>query len=124
MVHRCHLHKSRQIALGPFTQRPPLPCNRSAGGKLAEERAKNPADDIISKLVTADIDGHKLNDDEFGYFVILLAVAGNETTRNAITHGMNAFFNHPDQWELYKQTRARTAPDEIVRWIRDELIVT
>jgi cholest-4-en-3-one 26-monooxygenase len=46
----------------------------------------------------------------------MLAVAGNETTRNAITHGMNAFFDHPDQWELYKKERPKTATDEIIRW--------
>lgn len=43
-------------------------------------------------------------------------MAGNETTRNSITHGMKAFIDNPDQWELYKQQRPRTAPDEIVRW--------
>ncbi len=48
--------------------------------------------------------------------MILLAVAGNETTRNAITHGMHAFFEHPDQWELYKRERPETAGDEIIRW--------
>jgi cholest-4-en-3-one 26-monooxygenase len=83
---------------------------------LAEERSRDPKDDIISKLVTADVDGHKLNDDEFGYFVILLAVAGNETTRNAITHGMNAFFENPDQWELWKRERPSTMVDEVIRW--------
>ena len=46
---------------------------------------KNPRDDIVTKLINADKDGRGLNDDEFGYFVIMLAVAGNETTRNAIT---------------------------------------
>ena len=44
-----------------------------------------------------------LTDDEFGFFMVLLAVAGNETTRNAISHGMHAFFENPDQWELYKR---------------------
>ncbi|WP_310963637.1 cytochrome P450 [Nocardioides terrisoli] len=84
---------------------------------LADERRQNPGDDIISKLITADVDGHgALTDDEFGFFVILLAVAGNETTRNAITHGMMAFFDHPDQWELYKKERPRSAVDEIIRW--------
>ena len=84
---------------------------------LAEERSKNPQDDIISKLVTADLDGHgELSEDEFGYFVILLAVAGNETTRNAITHGMHAFFQNPDQWELFKSERPKSAVDEIIRW--------
>ena len=83
---------------------------------LADERRKNPAEDIISKLVNADLDGESLTDDEFGFFVILLAVAGNETTRNAITHGMNAFFDNPDQWELWKRERPETMVDEVVRW--------
>jgi cholest-4-en-3-one 26-monooxygenase len=83
---------------------------------MAEERRKCPADDIVTKLISAEIDGHALGDDEFGYFVMMLAVAGNETTRNAITHGMKAFFDHPEQWELFKQTRPETAADEIVRW--------
>ena len=46
----------------------------------------------------------------------MLAVAGNETTRNSITHGMIAFSQNPDQWELYKKQRPETAADEIVRW--------
>ncbi|GAB2443233.1 cytochrome P450 [Nocardia tengchongensis] len=83
---------------------------------LAEQRRANPLDDIVSQLVHAGVDEDALGSDEFGFFVILLAVAGNETTRNAITHGMKAFVDHPDQWELYKQQRPRTAPDEIVRW--------
>ncbi|WP_414944271.1 cytochrome P450 [Amycolatopsis sp. cmx-11-32] len=83
---------------------------------MAEERRKCPMDDIVTKLVQADVDGESLASDEFGFFVILLAVAGNETTRNAITHGMKAFLDHPDQWELYKRERPKTAPDEIVRW--------
>ncbi len=64
----------------------------------------------------ADVEGHKLTDDEFGFFVILLAVAGNETTRNSITQGMMAFTDFPDQWELFKRERPGTAADEIVRW--------
>ncbi|MEN4477234.1 cytochrome P450 [Mycolicibacterium cosmeticum] len=84
--------------------------------KMAEERAKNPTEDIVTKLIEADIDGEKLSDDEFGFFVVMLAVAGNETTRNSITHGMIAFSQHPEQWELYKKERPETAADEIVRW--------
>ncbi|WP_036504004.1 cytochrome P450 [Nocardia aobensis] len=83
---------------------------------MAEARRTEPAGDIVSQLVSADIDGEALGSDEFGFFVILLAVAGNETTRNAITHGMKAFVDHPEQWELYRQQRPRTAVDEIVRW--------
>nr|WP_183504824.1 MULTISPECIES: cytochrome P450 [unclassified Mycolicibacterium] len=83
---------------------------------MAEERRKCPADDIITKLVQADIDGESLDEVEFAFFVILLAVAGNETTRNAMTHGMNAFFENPEQWEIFKRERPETTADEIVRW--------
>jgi cholest-4-en-3-one 26-monooxygenase len=84
--------------------------------QLAAARSNDPQDDIVTKLIEADIEGHKLSDDEFGFFVILLAVAGNETTRNSITQGMMAFTDFPDQWELYKRERPVTAADEIVRW--------
>ncbi|MEH3130540.1 MAG: cytochrome P450 [Mycolicibacterium neoaurum] len=84
--------------------------------KMAEERAQNPTEDIVTKLIEADIEGEKLSDDEFGFFVVMLAVAGNETTRNSITHGMIAFADNPDQWELYKKERPGTAADEIIRW--------
>ncbi|MFW0787498.1 cytochrome P450 [Gordonia sp. CPCC 206044] len=83
---------------------------------MAEDRRKNPTDDIITTLVQADIDGEALNEIEFGFFVILLITAGNETTRNATTHGMNAFLDNPEQWSLYKQERPATAIDEILRW--------
>ncbi|WP_091381834.1 cytochrome P450 [Actinokineospora alba] len=83
---------------------------------LAEERKRCPADDIVTKLVNANVDGGNLGSDEFGFFVLLLAVAGNETTRNAITHGMHAFLENPEQWELYKAERPSTTADEIVRW--------
>ncbi|MHA7650284.1 cytochrome P450 [Mycobacterium sp. ML4] len=83
---------------------------------MADERGKNPTDDIVTTLIQADIDGEKLSDDEFGFFVIMLAVAGNETTRNSITHGMIAMANNPDQWELFKRVRPSTAADEIIRW--------
>src|SRR6266487_4407406 len=72
--------------------------------------------DIVTDVVNAELDGGELTSDEFGFFVILLAVAGNETTRNAISHGMLAFLDHPDQWELFRAERPGTAADEIVRW--------
>ena len=83
---------------------------------MAEDRRGCPRDDIVTKLVSAQLDGGELSSDEFGFFVILLAVAGNETTRNAISHGMHAFLTHPDQWELFQAERPQTAVDEIVRW--------
>lgn len=84
--------------------------------QMAEARRQEPGDDLVSKLVSADIDGESLTPDEFGFFMILLTVAGNETTRNATTQGMKAFVDHPEQWEIFRQQRPRTAPDEIVRW--------
>jgi cholest-4-en-3-one 26-monooxygenase len=83
---------------------------------MAEDRRACPRDDIVTKLVHAQVDGGELTSDEFGFFVILLSVAGNETTRNAISHGMLAFLENPDQWELFKAERPETAVDEIVRW--------
>ncbi|AWI28326.1 cytochrome P450 [Streptomyces sp. ICN441] len=82
---------------------------------LAAARKECPAGDIVTRLVAAEDEGN-LSSDEFGLFVLLLAVAGNETTRNAISHGMHALLTHPDQWELYKRERPATAADEIVRW--------
>ena len=83
---------------------------------MAAERNAAPRDDIVTRLLQADKDGRGLTDDEFGYFVIILAVAGNETTRNAISHGMNAFLDNPDQWALWKRERPETMVDEVVRW--------
>jgi cholest-4-en-3-one 26-monooxygenase len=83
---------------------------------MAAERKAAPRDDIVTRLLEADKEGRGLTDDEFGYFVIILAVAGNETTRNAISHGMNAFLDNPDQWELWKRERPDTMIDEVVRW--------
>ncbi|BAC73553.1 steroid C27-monooxygenase [Streptomyces avermitilis] len=82
---------------------------------MAADRKQCPAKDIVSTLVAAEDVGN-LASDEFGFFVLMLAVAGNETTRNAITHGMHAFLTHPDQWDLYKRERPATAAEEIVRW--------
>jgi cholest-4-en-3-one 26-monooxygenase len=105
----------------------PIAANAELMGyayNMAEERRFPPQagggpsrrDDIVTRLIEADIDGESIDDVEFAFFVILLAVAGNETTRNAMTHGMNAFCENPDQWELFKRERPETAADEIVRW--------
>ncbi|MCV7216019.1 cytochrome P450 [Mycobacterium crocinum] len=102
-----------------FNDVDPIEANAELMGyaySMAEDRRKCPADDIVTRLVEADIDGESLSEVEFAFFVILLAVAGNETTRNAMTHGMNAFFENPDQWELFKRERPETTADEIVRW--------
>jgi cholest-4-en-3-one 26-monooxygenase len=84
--------------------------------QMAEERKKNPANDLVTTLIEADVDGDELSAEEFGFFVIVLAVAGNETTRNATTHGMKAFMDNPEQWELFKKERPKTMADEVIRW--------
>jgi cholest-4-en-3-one 26-monooxygenase len=83
--------------------------------QLAARKAEHPGDDIVTTLTRADADGH-LSEAEFGMFVVTLAIAGNETTRNSITQGMMAFTDCPDQWELFKEQRPKTAADEIIRW--------
>jgi cholest-4-en-3-one 26-monooxygenase len=84
--------------------------------EIAARRKREPADDIITRLVSVDDAGDQLTEVEFGYFMLLLIVAGNETTRNATSAGMLALLSHPDQWELYKRIRPTTAVDEIIRW--------
>ncbi|HUR13328.1 MAG TPA: cytochrome P450 [Mycobacteriales bacterium] len=85
--------------------------------ELAEKRQAEPQSDIVTTLLQADVNGDKLSVEEFDMFFLMLCVAGNETTRNAISHGMRAFFEHPDQWELFTRERPlETAVDEILRW--------
>lgn len=87
--------------------------------ELGQDRLDHPRDDLVTALMHADVDGNRLTPAEFGSFFILLAVAGNETTRNAISHGMKALTDHPDQRELWFSdfdTHAKTAVEEIVRW--------
>jgi cholest-4-en-3-one 26-monooxygenase len=83
--------------------------------QLATRKAKEPGDDIVSTLIDSEADG-QLTEAEFGMFVVTLTVAGNETTRNSITQGMMAFTDFPDQWEVFKAQRPKTAADEIIRW--------
>lgn len=83
--------------------------------EMGRDRQAHPADDLVTRLVAAT-DDDVLSSEEFAFFVLLLAVAGNETTRNAISHGMQAFFGNPDQWERYKAERPATTADEVVRF--------
>jgi methyl-branched lipid omega-hydroxylase len=87
--------------------------------ELAELRAKNPTDDLISKLTNAEIDGESLTPDELASFFILLVVAGNETTRNAISWGIELLTKNPEQraaWLADLDNVTPTAVEEIVRW--------
>ncbi|MGA7050506.1 MAG: cytochrome P450 [Mycobacterium sp.] len=84
--------------------------------QLAARKREEPGQDIITTLIEADADGQGLSEAEFGMFMVTLAVAGNETTRNSITQGMMAFTDNPEQWELFKAQRPKSAADEIIRW--------
>jgi cholest-4-en-3-one 26-monooxygenase len=85
---------------------------------LADRKRAEPADDIITKLLSADIDGEQLSEMDFNLFFLLLAVAGNETTRNSIAHGMNAFLENPDQYDLLVKNPELmdSAIEEVLRW--------
>jgi methyl-branched lipid omega-hydroxylase len=86
---------------------------------LAEDRRVNPHDDLTTSLVQADVDGERLSSAEIASFFILLAVAGNETTRNAISHGVLALTRYPEQrqkWWADFDGVSHSAVEEIVRW--------
>ncbi len=87
--------------------------------EMRQQREAEPRDDVLTRLTQAEVDGQQLEPLEFNLFFLLLAVAGNETTRNAISHGMQAFFDHPDQWERFvadPQGLSATMADEVIRW--------
>jgi len=86
---------------------------------LADDRRARPADDLTTSLVHAEVDGERLTSSEIASFFILLAVAGNETTRNAISHGVLALTRYPDErdkWWSNFDAVAPSAVEEIVRW--------
>jgi methyl-branched lipid omega-hydroxylase len=86
---------------------------------LGEARLANPTDDLTSVMMHSIVDGDRMSSQEFGSFFILLVVAGNETTRNAISHGMLQLTEHPDQkaaWYGDFDTKTKGAVEEIVRW--------
>ncbi|MBB5161002.1 cytochrome P450 [Mycobacterium sp. AZCC_0083] len=86
---------------------------------LADDRRANPGDDLTTSLVQAELDGERLTSGEVASFFILLVVAGNETTRNAISHGVLALSRYPEQrddWWNNNDEVAPTAVEEIVRW--------
>jgi cholest-4-en-3-one 26-monooxygenase len=87
--------------------------------QLAEKRRAEPSDDIITALLSAEVDGESLSDMDFNLFFLLLSGAGNETTCNATSHGMNAFLENPGQCALLVSAPAAHiagAVEEILRW--------
>jgi cytochrome P450 len=88
-------------------------------GALAADRREKPGDDLFSSLVNAEVDGDRLTDAEVAAFFVLLAVAGNDTTRQTASHAMKALTDFPDEraWLLDDfDNRIGTAVEEFVRW--------
>jgi len=88
------------------------------GARLGEQRRREPADDLVTRLVHAEVDGDRLTPSEFRNFFQVLVFGGNETTRTAITHGTIAFAEHPDQWDRLRSdpSLVDSAVEEVIRW--------
>ena len=92
---------------------------RDYGLWLGKSRLEHPQEDIATTLVHAELDGEALPPEDLGPFILLLIAAGNETTRNAISHGLWALTQFPEEkrrWLQDLEGRAITAAEEIVRW--------
>lgn len=85
---------------------------------VAADRRAHPRDDLMTALVQAEVDGERLDDLELNLFFVTLVVAGNETTRNLITHSMLALIEHPDEAQRLRDDPALwpTAVEEMLRW--------
>jgi methyl-branched lipid omega-hydroxylase len=86
---------------------------------LRQQRLETPTEDITSVLTHAEVEGDRLSEQDLACFFILLVAAGNETTRNAISHGMKALTDFPEEkriWMADFEGVAPTAVEEIVRW--------
>jgi cholest-4-en-3-one 26-monooxygenase len=86
--------------------------------ELAKKRRSDPREDIVTRLINAEIEGDRLSELEFDMFMLLLTVAGNETTRNTTAWGMWALMEHPEQYAALRDDPALLGPgiEEILRW--------
>lgn len=90
-----------------------------AGVTLAQQRRQAPREDLMTNIVNAEVDGHGLSDNEIGAFLVLLSVAGNDTTKQATSHAFQALVDHPGQREWLLEdfdNRIEPAIDEFIRW--------
>jgi cytochrome P450 len=109
-----------------FGERPPVEVLGEAlwtltsfATELAAHREKHPADDLMTALVQAEVDGERLTHAEIAAFFVLLSVAGNDTTRHTTSHAMRALSVHPEQRALLMEDldgRLPAAVEEFVRW--------
>ena len=103
---------------GEASQQAAMELYAYASELFAAKRA-DPHEDLMSVLTEVELEGEKLNELELELFFLLLTVAGNETTRNLISGGMAAFFEHPDQWDLLRADRSLlpSAVEEMLRFV-------
>ena len=85
---------------------------------LIAARRRDPADDLVSILITAEVDGERLTDDQIIYETLLILIGGDETTRHTLSGGTEQLLRHPDQWAALRADPARMddAVDEMLRW--------
>jgi cytochrome P450 len=88
------------------------------GREVIRERLRGPGDDLLSTLLRAEVDGDRLTETDLDNFFSIMVIAGNETTRIAIAHGVLAFCQYPDQWDRLRADPQLlgTATDEVLRW--------
>jgi len=86
--------------------------------KLREKALREPADDLATGLVNAELDGERLSENDFNFFFLLLLIAGNETTRTVTSNGMLALLDHPEQLQHVRDDESLLAGaiEEILRF--------
>lgn len=92
---------------------------RGAAIALARDRRLHPRDDLMTTLVEVEFEGQRLTDEQIGAFMVLLSVAGNDTTTQTTSHGMKALCDHPDQRAWLRDDvpgRIATTVEELIRW--------
>jgi cytochrome P450 len=88
------------------------------GREVVASRLREPGDDLLSRLLRAEVDGDRLSETDLDNFFSILVVAGNETTRIAIAQGVLAFCQYPEQWDRLRAEEGLldAAADEVIRW--------
>ena len=107
---------SERYRLLPFRSPAALEMHAYAA-QLRGERQTRPTDDIVSRLAAVGREASTLSEAEFQAMFLLLLVAGNETTRSALSLGIQAFLDHPEQWQLLREgSDVDLAVEEVLRW--------
>lgn len=115
-----HAHVVRDERGRPVNPRSPAMLAEmfAYAGELAEHKRRHPADDVMTALVQARVDGESLDDAELQMFFFLLTIAGNDTVRSALPGGVLALAEHPEQYRRLREDRSQLpgALEEMLRW--------